>query len=154
MNSQLSLRHAEARQEELSAEAARRRRARGPILWTGLTLRLATSADQPALERLAELDDATRPAEPVLLGEIRRRPVAALSLADGRVIADPFTSTYELVELMRLRARQMGFGNGGQERRYAIRTMLARVARVRPSASAPRPAPAATGMGASTADCR
>jgi len=147
MNSQLNLRHAEVSQEGLAATAARRRRGHGPILWTGLTLRLATSADQPALERLAELDDTTRPAEPILLGEIRRRPVAALSLADGRVIADPFTSTYELVELLRLRARQMGVGDSGQERRHAIPALLARVARARPAASAPRRAATPSGVG-------
>jgi hypothetical protein len=43
----------------------------------------------------------------VLLGEVMHRTVAALSLSDGRVVADPFTPTAELIELMRLRARQI-----------------------------------------------
>jgi hypothetical protein len=151
MNSQFSLSHAETRQRELSAEAGRIRRARGPILWSGLTLRLATGADQPVLERLAELDDTTRPAAPVLLGEVRHRPVAALSLADGRVVADPFTSTHELIELLHLRARQMGYGDGGREHRHAIRPLLARIVRARPYASAPRRASSASGAGGAPA---
>jgi len=77
--------------------------------WQGLTVRLATGADGPALTRLAELDEAAAPAGPVLVGVVMQRPVAALSLEDGRVIADPFTPTGDLVELLRLRARQLGY---------------------------------------------
>ena len=87
---------------------ARRRRDGAPaVLWQGLTLRLATAADQRALARLAELEQSPRPAAPVLLGELMQRPVAALSLRDGSVIADPFTPTADVVELMRMRARQL-----------------------------------------------
>ena len=76
--------------------------------WASLTVRLATSADRAALERLAALDGAEEaPAGPVLIGSMMARPVAALSLANGRVVADPFTPTCELVELLRLRARQI-----------------------------------------------
>ena len=72
-----------------------------------MTVRLATSADRAAVERLAELEQTSAPAAPVLLGVVMERPVAALSLRDNRVVADPFTPTRDLVELMRLRARQM-----------------------------------------------
>jgi hypothetical protein len=114
---QLSTIHANTRREELIDAAARRgwfRRRREPApwdesqLWQGLTVRLATSADEPALSRLAELDETAAPAAPVLLGVVMQRPVAALSLCDGSVIADPFTPTRDLVELMTLRARQLG----------------------------------------------
>jgi hypothetical protein len=118
MHPQLSQAMAQARQQELldAAQRSRRvalpfrrtRRASAPaIRWQGLTLRLATSADRSALARLAELEQTVSPADPVLLGEVMHRPVAALSLHDGRVIADPFIPTAELVELMRLRARQI-----------------------------------------------
>ena len=80
--------------------------------------------------------------------------MAALSLADGRVIADPFTSTGELVELLRLRARQMDFGDGGPGRRHAIRSLLARVARPRPPASAPRSFSMQSGLGEAGAGWR
>jgi hypothetical protein len=107
-----------ARQQELLDAAARERRGLRPfrrgrrasapaIRWQGLTLRLATSADRSALARLAELEQTASPQEPILLGEVMERTVAALSLRDGRVIADPFMPTAELVELMRLRARQI-----------------------------------------------
>jgi hypothetical protein len=114
---QLNAIHASTRHDDLIDAAERRnrfrrRRERAPWdesqLWQGLTVRLATSADRPALDRLAELDESTAPAAPVLVGVVMQRPVAALSLRDGSVIADPFTPTHDLVELMTLRARQLG----------------------------------------------
>lgn len=109
---------AASRQAEMLDVAARARRSRplrrrerpaGPsIRWASLTVRLATSDDRPDLERLAALDGAEEaPAGPVLIGSLMARPVAALSLSDGHVVADPFTPTCELVELLRLRARQL-----------------------------------------------
>ncbi len=117
MSPQLSFALSQARHSEFIDRATRRRRGsragrdqdrpEPELSWEGLTLRLATSADRSALARLAELEQAERPAEPVLLGVVRQRAVAALSLSDGRVIADPFWRTAELVELLRLRARQL-----------------------------------------------
>jgi hypothetical protein len=71
-----------------------------------VTVRHATAADGAALTRLAALDSARPPAEPVLLAEVDGIPMAAVSLADGRVVADPFERTAELVELLRVRAAQ------------------------------------------------
>jgi hypothetical protein len=96
-----------ARRGRGAARSRRFRAASSPIFWEGLTLRLATSADRPALAHLAELEQASRPPEPVLLGVVMQRPIAALSLSDGSVLADPFAPTAELVELLRLRARQL-----------------------------------------------
>lgn len=109
---------AATRQAEMLEAGARARRSGrlrrherpvGPSTrWASLTVRLATSADRAALERLAALDGAEEtPAAPVLIGSLMARPVAALSLSSGRVVADPFTPTCELVELLRLRARQI-----------------------------------------------
>lgn len=125
MHPQLSIALAQSRHDELVSRAAERRRWFGhrartddrrartgdhafATSWTGMTLRLATAADRPALARLADLEQAERPTEPVLLGVVLGRPVAALSLNDGRVIADPFVHTAELVELLRMRACQLG----------------------------------------------
>lgn len=109
---------AATRQAEMIEVAARARRGgrlrrredpAGPSTrWASLTVRLATSADRPALERLAALDGADEaPAGPVLIGSMMARPVAALSLSNGLVVADPFAPTCELIELLRLRARQI-----------------------------------------------
>jgi hypothetical protein len=48
------------------------------------------------------------PVAPVLVGARCQRVVAALSLRDGAVIADPFVPTADIVALQRLRARQLG----------------------------------------------
>ena len=66
-----------------------------------LVLRHATASDQSALRELAELDSTHLPAGPFLVAEVEGRPVAALSLADGMAMADPFLPTAELVELLR-----------------------------------------------------
>jgi hypothetical protein len=76
-------------------------------LWQALTVRLATSADRPAIARLAELEQAPAPEGAVLLGVVMQQPIAALSLSDGRVLADPYHPSKDVVELMRLRARQL-----------------------------------------------
>jgi hypothetical protein len=102
----LNLALANIRHRELLQDATRRRRPlRAPA--SSVTVRLATRGDRAALARLAELEQTTTPAEPLLLGVVMERPVAALSLSDDRVIADPFTPTCDLIELMRVRARQL-----------------------------------------------
>lgn len=114
MLAHLNVQHAQIHRTELQTAAARWRRGGGrrhhaapAPFWGGVTLRLATSADRASIARLAELDERTPPAEPVLLALVTARAVAALSLRDGRVIADPFAPTAELIELMRLRAAQL-----------------------------------------------
>jgi hypothetical protein len=72
-----------------------------------LTVRRASTQDAAQLLRLAALDSADMPSGDVLVAESSGRPVAALSLADGRAVADPFEHTAELVELLRLRRKQL-----------------------------------------------
>jgi hypothetical protein len=70
-----------------------------------ITIRPAYTDDDAALARLAALDSADAvPARPLLLAEADGELMAALSLADGTVIADPFHRTRELVALLRLQA--------------------------------------------------
>jgi hypothetical protein len=72
-----------------------------------LSLRRATGTDEATLHRLAELD-STRPLkQPVLVAERDGVAVAAVSVADGRVAADPFAPTAQAVALLRLRAAQL-----------------------------------------------
>jgi hypothetical protein len=72
-----------------------------------VTLRFAVFDDAPDLFGLGQLDSAAPLAEPILVAEVSGRLTAALSLADDRVIADPFVLTAGTVELLRARARQL-----------------------------------------------
>ena len=71
-------------------------------------VRPATERDAVALARLAELDSALRLVGDVLLAEERGVTVAATSLADGRVIADPFRLTGPARAALRARAHALG----------------------------------------------
>jgi hypothetical protein len=79
----------------------------GTINIDSLTVRRAGAEDAPELFHLAALDSAHVPAGDVLLAESSGRVLAALSLADGHAVADPFEHTAQLVELLRLRAGQL-----------------------------------------------
>jgi hypothetical protein len=70
-----------------------------------LTIRMAYADDYTPLARLASLDSAERvPPRPLLVAEVGDEIRAALSLADGSSIADPFHRTAELLALLRMRA--------------------------------------------------
>ncbi len=77
-----------------------------------VTLRFAFPDDECALLRLAALDSSPSPRVPVLLAEAAGDLRAALSLADGAVVADPFHPTAELVELLLARASQLSARDG------------------------------------------
>lgn len=74
---------------------------------SGLTIRRAGPADAGALSRLAALDSSHAPVGDVLVAEVGEELRAALCLASGHVIADPFHRTAEFVSLLRLRAEQL-----------------------------------------------
>jgi hypothetical protein len=82
--------------------------------------RMAVDEDGPNLRRLAALDSQSPLSGPVLMGEINGVPAAAISLTSGRVVADPFRPTAELVATMRLRAAALT----GQ-RRTSLRERIA-----------------------------
>ena len=106
-------------------EALRNRTAEG--MPDPVTVRFAGAADAPALARLAELDSSALPGAPLLVGERDARPVAALSLSDGALVADPFVPTADVVALLQLRARQLGqHGRARRGRRRAIAWRLLR----------------------------
>jgi hypothetical protein len=71
-------------------------------------IRQSTHADTHALWRLAELDNQRPFSGPALIGEIDGNPAAAISLAEGRVIADPFQQTGVLIQLLRMRHGALG----------------------------------------------
>jgi hypothetical protein len=72
-----------------------------------LTVRRAGAQDAAQLLRLAALDSAGVPSGDVLVAESSGQLLAALSLADGHAVADPFEPTAEMVEVLRLRAGQI-----------------------------------------------
>jgi hypothetical protein len=80
---------------------------RPDAFWGSVVIRKATVGDAGSLARLAQLDSATPPAGETLIGELQGRPVVAVSLSDGTAIADPFVPTDEILELVRLRTRQL-----------------------------------------------
>ena len=89
-----------------------------------IVIRRAVTGDIASLARLAMLDSARPLAGEVLVAEHDGQPRAALSLRDGRTIADPFLPTAGDVELLRTRAALM-HGNGG--RRFLRHGLRARV---------------------------
>ena len=85
-----------------------------------LVLRPATSVDSADLDRLAALDSARPLDGDVLLAHAGGEVRAALSLDSGRVVADPFWPSAELVDLLRAAA--------GERPRRLMRRRAARVA--------------------------
>jgi hypothetical protein len=72
-----------------------------------IAIRLATPADAEGLQELAELDGRPAPKGSALIGELEGQLVAAVPVGEGDSIANPFIATGQLVDLLRLRARQL-----------------------------------------------
>jgi hypothetical protein len=64
------------------------------------TIRTAGPEDAEALRRLAQLDSARPLTGEVLLAELDRAPIAAVSLETGAAVADPFRDSAEAVQLL------------------------------------------------------
>lgn len=111
---------ADARQHDLVEQGARARLAAARRERSGpsIVVRLATPDDQPTLDRLAALDSHEVLADPALIGEIDNHAVAAVSLSDGDAIADPFVPTTAVLEVLRLRARQLSDQPRSRRRRW------------------------------------
>ncbi len=75
--------------------------------WTPVVIRPAVSADAGSLRQLAQLDSAPPLKGDVVMAEQAGAAVAAISLSDGRLIADPFASTLDIAELLHIRAAQL-----------------------------------------------
>ena len=88
-----------------------------------ITIRPAYADDRTALARLAAVDSSAVPAEPLLLAEVDDELRAALSLADGSVIADPFFPTLDLLELLRTHAAGLSADRGSRRRHRPARRL-------------------------------
>jgi hypothetical protein len=71
------------------------------------SLRLSHTSDDPAIEQLAALEGRTRTRGRHLLAEVGGEIVAALPIAGGEPVADPFRRTAHLLPMMRSRAAQL-----------------------------------------------
>lgn len=72
-----------------------------------VVLRMAGPADVRAVRQLAALDDAPPLRGAIMVARVDGEAVAALSLADDRVVANPFRLTQDAVALLRLRAEHL-----------------------------------------------
>jgi hypothetical protein len=71
-----------------------------------INIRFSTEVDRAAVAELAELDGHAAPQGEALLAEVDGRIVAAVGVADGVAVADPFVLTRDTLDLLRLRAEQ------------------------------------------------
>lgn len=67
-----------------------------------IIIRAATAEDVAHLRRVAALDGRSMPEGEVLVAEEQGELRAAIEVATGRVIANPFAPTARLVELLRI----------------------------------------------------
>jgi hypothetical protein len=66
-------------------------------------IRQATEADATTLRQLAELDGQKPFAGPALIAESAGAAIAAISVFDERVVADPFERTAVVAQLLHMR---------------------------------------------------
>lgn len=86
-----------------------------------ITIRPAYPDDRAALRRLAALDSALVPSDPLLVAEVDGQLRVAVSVADLRAIADPFFLTAPVVELMRQHIKRTT--QGPSRRRRLLRRL-------------------------------
>jgi hypothetical protein len=72
-----------------------------------MVLRAERPNDEQVLRRLAALDSARPLKGRALVAEVDGRAIAAIDVADGRIVADPFVRTTEAVELLKVRAERV-----------------------------------------------
>jgi hypothetical protein len=78
-----------------------------PVENSEIELRLCRAADDDALERLAALAEQPVPLGRLVVALVNGTLVAALPLAGGCALRDPFVRTAHLTRLLELRARQL-----------------------------------------------
>jgi hypothetical protein len=126
MNSQLNFQianehiadlHRSAAATRPSAEAAEEPNQRTPVI----ALRLAGPDESEQLTELAALDSQRPLRGHALVAVLDGKLVAAISLFDGRVIADPLAATSEARALLETRARQLALRPRRPRRRRRFR---------------------------------
>ncbi|MDX6481798.1 MAG: hypothetical protein QOG85_2308 [Gaiellaceae bacterium] len=94
----------------LRRDAIRYRRAKGaasaPPQPVRAAIQLRLSACRDELERLATLSERRLRDGDWLVADVNGVPVAAVSLADGATVYDPFKPTSQAISLLQLRRKQ------------------------------------------------
>jgi len=90
---------------------------------TSITIRAAGPEDVEALHRLAQRDSRPVPEGELLIALVDGEARAAISLASGETIADPFHRTEELVGMLTLRGSRLR-GERRQRRRGLTLSLL------------------------------
>jgi hypothetical protein len=97
--------HVEALRRDARRGPGTRRR---PVIDTrDVELRLCRVADDPQLDRLAELEGRPTPHGRFVVAAVRGRILAALPLMGGPPLRDPFARTEHLLRLLEVRAEQL-----------------------------------------------
>jgi hypothetical protein len=85
-----------------------------------IAFRTATADDDRVLQDLSALDSHSPLERPAVLALVDGDPVAAVSLRDGQIVADPFTRTEDIVVLLRARVAALAAQRAS---RRGIRTL-------------------------------
>lgn len=90
-----------------------------------ILMHLARPDDSGLVRRLAALDDAAPLEGEILIAFVEGEAVAALSLGDGRVVANPFVATADAVSLLRLRQEHLSRERSRRSWRTILRPRVA-----------------------------
>ncbi len=99
-----------------------------------IVIRPATASDGAELERLAQLEGVASPRGQIILAEQGTVALAAISLEDGQVVADPFQRTALVVAMLRL--RHEGLAPADRTATSRLRALFARRAPVEATSGA------------------
>lgn len=89
-----------------------------------IVIQQAAAEHEAALRDLSQLDSARPVTRPALMAIVDGRLVAAASLHDGRIVADPFVDTVQAVRLLRLHSAEIAGRRRMHPRRRAPRLSL------------------------------
>jgi hypothetical protein len=113
MHPEITRQIVEARLEDVRRDAARRQllasrpRRRETTDLADVALRLCRVSDDGAISRLAALEERPEPHGRFVVAEVNGTIVAALPLAGGAPLRDPFARTAHLIRLLEVRADQL-----------------------------------------------
>jgi hypothetical protein len=96
-----------------------------------IAFRPATDRDAAILDKLAALDSAPPLHAPAVVALVDGRPVAAASLSDASVVADPFLPTADVVELLQARVAATASAAATRPGRIRRPRLGARIPRLR-----------------------